>query len=127
LSVKPVGASLFGQQQSYSISGSRPKASLSAGQWRHSNWWNHGTGSAALGSWEFDPSVSFRHDRSYSAQFWRHGSVMNAVSKSGTNAFHGSLYEFLRTAIWMPANFFDAPHRAAFPPQSVSASPPAVR
>src|SRR5690242_19251703 len=43
----------------------------------------------------------------YSAQFGGNGSVVNAVSKSGTNSFHGSAYEFLRNSALDARNFFD--------------------
>jgi len=35
------------------------------------------------------------------------GSVVNVVSKSGTNAYHGSVFEFLRNDVLDAANFFD--------------------
>ena len=43
----------------------------------------------------------------YSAQFGGNGSVVNAVSKTGTNDLHGSAYEFLRNSALDSRNFFD--------------------
>jgi hypothetical protein len=44
----------------------------------------------------------------YSAEFGRSmGSVLNVVFKSGTNQFHGSVYEFLRNSVLDSNNFFD--------------------
>jgi hypothetical protein len=43
----------------------------------------------------------------YSAEFGRSmGSVLNVVFKSGTNRFHGSVYEFLRNSALDANNFF---------------------
>ncbi len=51
-----------------------------------------------------------------SAQYGRSmGGIINAVSKSGTNALHGDVYEFLRNSVLDAKNFFDKPN-APIPP-----------
>src|SRR5580700_9362699 len=51
---------------------------------------------------------------SFDAEYGRFsGSVMNAITKSGTNGVHGSAFEFLRNDQLDARNFFD-PERGAF-------------
>ena len=46
------------------------------------------------------------------AQYGRSmGGIINAVSKSGTNALHGSMYEFLRNSVLDAKNYFDDPDK----------------
>ncbi len=47
----------------------------------------------------------------YSAEFGRGaGAVINVTTKSGTNSFHGTAYEFHRDASLDAKNFFDSPN-----------------
>ncbi len=49
----------------------------------------------------------------YSAEYGRNsGSVVNLITKSGTNQFHGSLYEFLRNNALDARNYFASPNSA---------------
>jgi len=49
----------------------------------------------------------------YDAEFGgKSGGVINVITQSGTNALHGSLYEFLRNNTLDARNFFAPPHQA---------------
>ena len=55
----------------------------------------------------------------YSAQFGGNGGVINAVSRSGTNQFHGSAYEFLRNSDLDARQFIDPSQIPAYPSESI--------
>jgi hypothetical protein len=47
---------------------------------------------------------------SYKAEFGgKSGGVINVITKSGSNRFHGSLFEFVRNDLFDAKNFFDSP------------------
>jgi hypothetical protein len=47
---------------------------------------------------------------SYAPEFGgKSGAVINVVSRSGSNSFHGSLFEFVRNDVFDAKNFFDSP------------------
>jgi hypothetical protein len=50
------------------------------------------------------------------------GGVINAVTRAGKNAFHGTVYEFLRNSALDARNFFDAPTIPSFKRNQFGAS-----
>ena len=104
------GSTFYGNGQKYSIAGSRPsgQAYLLDDQ-DMVNFWNNGPGAGGLGTaLGVEAIAEFQTlTNTYSAQFGGNGAVINASSRSGTNAFHGSAYEFLRNNVLESRNFFD--------------------
>jgi outer membrane receptor protein involved in Fe transport len=76
---------------------------------------NGGPGSVLGGNLGVDAIQEFSVLTSnYSAEYGKTaGGVVNAITRSGTNQFHGSLYEFLRNSALDARNFFDG---ATVPP-----------
>ena len=111
------GTSFYGKTDNYSIAGSRPEGqAFLLDDVDVSGFWNHGTGSGALGTQlGLDAISEFETlTNTYSAQFGGNGAVINAVTRSGTNSFHGSAYEFLRNSALDARNFFDPQNIAPF-------------
>ncbi len=78
---------------------------------------NNTPGSAAGVLLGVDTLEEFRvNTNSYSAAYGRSaGGVISAVTKSGTNQLHGSLFEFVRNSTFDAKNFFDS-SSASIPP-----------
>jgi hypothetical protein len=76
---------------------------------------NAGPGSVLGGNLGTDAVAEFSVlTTNYSAEYGRtSGGVVSAITKSGTNQFHGSAYEFLRNSALDARNFFDP---AVIPP-----------
>ncbi|MBV8897494.1 MAG: TonB-dependent receptor [Acidobacteriaceae bacterium] len=102
--------SFYGRSSSYSIAGSRPEGQeLLLDGANIQGFWNHGSGNSIIGtSLGVEAIGEFQVlTNSYSARFGGSGSVMNATTRSGTNSFHGSAYEFLRNDVFDARDFFN--------------------
>ncbi|PYR63553.1 MAG: hypothetical protein DMF88_24980, partial [Acidobacteria bacterium] len=90
-----------GKQEYWTVSGSRPNGQeiLMDGT-NIQTYQNRGTGTGILGtSLGVDAIGEFQIlTNTYGAQYGGNGSVLNSVTRSGTNALHGSLYEFTRNS-----------------------------
>jgi len=98
----------FGQQ--LTISGARPQQNnYRLDGVSLNDYANGGPGSVLGGNLGVDAIQEFSVLTSnYSAEYGKtSGGVVNAVTRSGTNGFHGSVYEFLRNNALDAKNFFE--------------------
>jgi Carboxypeptidase regulatory-like domain len=105
-------ATFYGQGTNYSVSGSRPVGqSFLLDNTELQGFFNHGAGSSVTGnSLGVEAILEFRVlTNTYSAEYGGTGAVVNAVSRSGANALHGSAFEFLRNSVFDAKNYFDDP------------------
>src|SRR6202140_3523402 len=99
----------FGSQ--LSISGARPQQNnYRLDGVSLNDYSNGGPGSVLGGNLGVDAIQEFSVLTSnYSAEYGKtSGGVVNAVSRAGTNEFHGSVYEFLRNSALDARNYFDS-------------------
>src|SRR6202158_233423 len=100
----------FGAQ--LSISGARPQENnYRLDGVSINDYGNGGPGSVLGGNLGVDSIQEFSVLTSnYSAEYGKtSGGVVNAITRSGTNQFHGDVYEFLRNSALAARNFFEAP------------------
>jgi hypothetical protein len=101
---------LYGLEANFSVSGARSEGqAYLLDDVDIQGFWAHGSGSGVLGTTLGIEAISEFSvlTNTYSAQFGGNGAVVNTASKSGTNSFHGSLYEFFRNSDLDARNFFD--------------------
>ena len=104
------GGSVVAHGLGISINGQDPRSNVFLLDGTPQNDFTNGpAGSAAGTSLGIETIREFRVEaNAYSAEYGRSsGGQINAVSKSGTNDFHGSLYEFHRNDNFDARNFFD--------------------
>jgi hypothetical protein len=108
----PAGGSsaLTSVANAYSISGTRPEgySNMLDGE-DVLNWWQRNAGADVTGtSLGIDAIAEFQTlTGTYGAQYAGNGGAIVAVTKSGSNEFHGSAYEFLRNSDLDARGFFD--------------------
>ncbi|HLI82984.1 MAG TPA: TonB-dependent receptor [Bryobacteraceae bacterium] len=108
---------LYGTENNFSVSGARAEGqAYLLDNTDIQGFWAHGSGSGVMGTTLGIEAISEFSvlTNTYSAQFGGNGAVVNTASKSGTNSFHGSAYEFLRNSALDARNFFDGSSVPAF-------------
>lgn len=105
-----ISSGFYGPGQTYSVAGSRPVGQdFLLDDQEMQGYWNKGVGSNITGnSLGIEALSQFQVlTNTYSAQFGGTGAAINAASKSGTNEFHGSAFDYLRNSALDARNFFD--------------------
>lgn len=99
----------IGRSQVYSFAGARPVGQEEQidGQ-SIQDFWDRGSGAAVLGtSLGVDAIAEFQtYTSTASSQFGGANGGVNAATRSGTNSWHGSGYEFARNAVFDAAPYF---------------------
>jgi hypothetical protein len=111
------GGSVVAHGLGMSINGQDPRSNVYLLDGTPQNDFTNGPAGSAAGTvLGVETIKEFRVEaNSYGAEFGRNsGGQINAVSKSGSNEFHGSLYEFHRNDNFDARNFFDGARKPEF-------------
>lgn len=109
----------YGGGFTYTVAGARPNGQ---GEMLDGtdvqDYFDHGAGAGALNTaMGVDAISEFRLlTDTYSAQYGGNGSELVEVTKSGTNSFHGTAYEYLRNSVFDANNYFNNNAGVARPP-----------
>jgi hypothetical protein len=109
----------------YSINGARPgQSNYRMDGISMNDYANSGPGSALGGNLGVDAIEEFSViTTNYAAEYGKtSGGVVNAISRSGTNQIHGSVYGFFRNDALDARNYFDPPQIPAFTRDQFGAS-----
>ena len=107
----------YGGGFTFSVGGGRPNGqAMVLDDSDVQDYYSHGSSGGALGTYMgVDAIGQFQIlTNTYSAQFGGAGSVVNQATKSGTNSFHGSGYEFFRNSAMDARSWFDGNRTAPF-------------
>ncbi|MEQ1884642.1 MAG: carboxypeptidase regulatory-like domain-containing protein [Bryobacteraceae bacterium] len=114
-----------GRELSFAAAGARPEnQGILLDDENLQNFYRRGVGTVTGTSLGVEAIAEFQTlVNTYGAQFGGNGMVVNAVTKSGTNTFHGSAYEFHRNSAFDARRFFDTVKR----PGENEARPPSFK
>ncbi|HEX4486609.1 MAG TPA: TonB-dependent receptor, partial [Terriglobales bacterium] len=107
----------YGGGFTFSVGGGRPNGqAMVLDDSDVQDYYSHGAAGGALGTYMgVDAIGQFQVlTNTYSAQFGGAGSVVNQATKSGTNQFHGSAYEFFRNSAMDARAWFDGSRTAPY-------------
>jgi carboxypeptidase family protein len=98
-----------GRANAFSAAGARPEGYVILQDDESvDNFFKRGMGTITGSSLGMEAMAEFQIlTNTYGAQFGGNGAVINSVSRSGTNALHGSAYEFIRNSALDARGFFD--------------------
>ena len=113
--VQSPNSAMQGRAAQYSVAGGRPEGqAIMLDDENLQGFWNNGIGSISGSSLGVEAIGEFQTlTNAYGAQYGGNGAVINAVSKSGSNAFHGSAFDFIRNSALDARDYFSSKSSAS--------------